>query len=195
VHLRNNIIRVLVLAFGAGALALAGTWFPVSADDGYVGSDVCFDCHPTQWNEWTVSGHPYKLQKAEIAKQRPIPLPEGISWDDVSYVIGGYKWKSRYVGADGYIITTVATDSGPVAGMTQYHNLTGEWVDYHPGELKPCRKVTMTVCPASTALGRSAAFSVKSATARSSISGRTSRPDRSSTRPRRHAGSVTFVEN
>jgi len=134
----NNVRRnQLGLTLVELMVALAGTWFPVSADDGYVGSDVCFDCHPTQWNDWTVSGHPYKLQKAEIAKQRPIPLPEGISWDDVSYVIGGYKWKSRYVGADGYIITTVETDSGPVDGMNQYNNMTGEWVDYHPGELKP----------------------------------------------------------
>ena len=40
----------------------------------------------------------------------PIPLPDGYTWDQISYVIGGYKWKSRYMDENGYIITQGITD-------------------------------------------------------------------------------------
>jgi hypothetical protein len=80
-----------------------------------------------------VSGHPYKLRPAADAKLAPLPLPEGVSWDDVSYVIGGYKWKARFIGEDGYIITS----PGGEDGKNQYNMMTGTWSDYHPGEVKP----------------------------------------------------------
>jgi len=31
--------------------------------------------------------------------------PEGYTWDDITYVIGGYNWKARFIGTEGYIIT------------------------------------------------------------------------------------------
>ena len=103
----------------------------------FEGSDWCFDCHPTQYNDWRVSGHPYKLVPAEDAHVRPIPLPSGIRWDDISYVIGGYKWKSRYMDDQGYIITTVFDeDTGlPIDGMNQYNYMTDKWANYHAGEV------------------------------------------------------------
>jgi len=103
--------------------------FTAAAQD-YDGSDSCVQCHEQNWNEWQVSGHPYKLMSSEEARNRPIPLPEGLTWDDVTYVIGGYKWKSRYLQSDGYVYT-------PEEGRNQYNMLTGEWSDYHAGELKP----------------------------------------------------------
>jgi len=103
--------------------------------DGYVGATVCQTCHEKQYNEWKVSGHPYKLMKSEEARNRPIPLPQGFVWDDISYVIGGYKWKSRYLDRDGYIITTTYDRVGnPIAGANQYNYLTGQWSNYHAGE-------------------------------------------------------------
>ncbi len=45
------------------------------------------------------------------------------SYDDVSYVIGGYGWKARWIDADGYIVTgsnvQFNLDGG---GMVAYHN-------------------------------------------------------------------------
>ncbi len=108
------------------ALLLAGA-APAGAQ--YFGSEFCFDCHSDYYNDWKVSGHPYKLMQAPEAQIRPIPLPEGYSWDDISYVIGGYKWKSRYLGLDGFIITA--------GGNNQYNMMTGRWVDYHKDEVKP----------------------------------------------------------
>lgn len=100
-----------------------------SAQPTYVGSDACKQCHETQWNHFRVSGHPYKLSTAADAASDPIPLPKGVDWADVSYVVGGYRWKSRYLDVDGYFITS--DEDGP--GNNQYNNATGEWVDYNAG--------------------------------------------------------------
>ena len=103
----------------------------------FAGSESCkgSGCHDVQYSEWKSSGHPYKLMSSEEARNRPIPLPIGIDWDDVSYVIGGYKWKSRYIDTDGYIITTTFDEDGdPVPGVNQWNMLAGYWNDYHAGE-------------------------------------------------------------
>jgi hypothetical protein len=119
--IRGGIATIVV-----GAVLLA---FPFTAVAQTI-SDTCGStgCHNANYQDWKASGHPYKFMKAEIAQNRPIPLPEGYTWDEISYVIGGYKWKSRYVDLNGYIITQ---DKSPEGGNTQYNYLTGEWVDYH----------------------------------------------------------------
>ena len=108
---------------------------PASAfGQAYEGAEFCQGCHEKNYQDWSASGHPYKLMKGEQARNRPIPLPLGTTWDDVSYVIGGYKWKSRYIDTDGYIITVTEDEDGnPVDGMNQYNFLTGEWVNYNAG--------------------------------------------------------------
>lgn len=103
----------------------------------FEGSTFCQDCHKKNFSDWSASGHPYKLMKSEEARFRPIPLPIGFAWDDISYVIGGYKWKSRYIDTDGYIITVTEDEDGnPVDGANQYNYLTGKWSDYHAGEVE-----------------------------------------------------------
>ncbi len=111
---------------------------PASAfGQAFEGSDFCQGCHEKNYQDWSASGHPYKLMKGEQARNRPIPLPLGTTWDDVSYVIGGYKWKSRYMDTDGYIITVTEDEDGnAVEGMNQYNFLTGEWVNYNAGVVK-----------------------------------------------------------
>ena len=93
-------------------------------------SDDCATCHNEQYQDWKASGHPYKLMKADIAQNRPIPLPESHTWDEISYVIGGYKWKSRYMDNNGYIITQGLNQGKAEPGDTQYNYLTGKWSDY-----------------------------------------------------------------
>lgn len=99
----------------------------------YAGSESCFKCHPDQFNDWKVSGHPYKIQKAEIAKTWMLPLPKGYTWDDISYVIGGAHKKVRFMDKKGYIITVTGPNKD-VPGKNQYNLETGTWSDYHPGE-------------------------------------------------------------
>jgi hypothetical protein len=119
-----TIVGTVLLAFPLMGVAEA----PDYTD--YTGSESCIRCHEENFALWSVSGHPYKLMRAEEAKNRPIPLPEGVLWEDVTYVIGGYKWKSRYIDNEGFIYT-------PDDGQNQYNNLTGTWSDYHAGEVKP----------------------------------------------------------
>jgi hypothetical protein len=128
----------LVLSVALALPVFAGS--AASAAD-YLGSDTCAaqGCHPGKYSDWHASGHPWKLTSAEVSRNRPLPLPGGFSWEDISYVIGGYKWKSRYMDTDGYIITqTIDEETGDlVDGVNQYNMMTGGWVNYHPGETKP----------------------------------------------------------
>ena len=91
-----------------------------------------------------LSGHPYPLTAVTNStspnypfSQLPAP-PEGYSWDDISYVVGGYNWKARFLDQDGFIIT-----GGDTVTATQYNlendplNLGDEWVASHPSEEVP----------------------------------------------------------
>ena len=116
---------------GMTVFLLSGLVFAES----FVGSDSCLECHEAQFNQWKTSGHPYTLTRSEEARNRPMPLPQGLAWDDIYYVIGGNKWKSRYMDKRGYIITTTYDEAGnEVPGHNQYNYLTGQWTDYHAGE-------------------------------------------------------------
>jgi len=113
-------------------MIVTGAYSPALAAD-YVGSDACFKCHPDQYNDFRVSGHPYKIQKAETAKFWQLPLPKGYTWDDISYVIGGAHKKSRYMDKKGYIITMTGPNRD-IPGKNQYNIETGTWSDYEPGK-------------------------------------------------------------
>jgi len=106
----------------------------------YVGSETCGACHAETYEIFKKSGHPWKLNPVVDGKPPVYPFtevpnpPEGYTWDDVIYVIGGYNWKARFVDKDGYIIT------GDESATTQYNfanpvvgNDVG-WVGYHAGE-------------------------------------------------------------
>lgn len=101
---------------------------------GYAGSEACFKCHPDRYNDWKTSGHPYKLRTAAAAMYAPLPLPKGYMWDDISYVIGGHRWKARYMDKMGFIITTDKSGKGM---PTQYNLATGKWANYKSGEKTP----------------------------------------------------------
>lgn len=106
----------------------------------YVGSEACSECHEGVFDTFMGSGHPHQL-KAVVDGEAPeypfseVPTPpDGYTWDDISYVIGGYNWKARFIDQDGFIITSDAESS------TQYNlendslRLDAEWVPYHAGE-------------------------------------------------------------
>jgi len=93
----------------ANARAVHGTK-PMAA---YVGSNTCKGCHPTIYDDYMKTGHPYKIQKVEGG---PPSYPEGTSpgvpnppadktWNDITYVIGGFGWKARFMDSEGYILT------------------------------------------------------------------------------------------
>lgn len=104
----------------------------------YVGDKTCgaSPCHQDYYNDYRQTGHPFKLNTAADAQTpgyfpaypNPVP-PNGMSWDLVTYVIGGWGWKARFIGTDGYIITE--------NGLNQWNLETSEWVDYDKDEQKP----------------------------------------------------------
>ena len=147
---------------------------PLPDPAAYVGSETCAQCHGEQHGGWVNSGHPYKIvPKDEVVDGTGYPafvqenrgeefaidadffedqaglmtidaetFPNG--WDDISYVIGGYGWKARFIGNDGYIIT--GNDEDKVQFNFPFNNVWGAGAyapkdassaTYHTGEVKP----------------------------------------------------------
>ena len=106
----------------------------------YIGSQVCAECHGELYDLFAQSGHPWTLTKVVDGERPDYPIsdipnpPEGYTWDDISYVVGGYNRKARFLDQDGFIIT------GDADSATQYNfynpdlELGDEWVAYHAGE-------------------------------------------------------------
>jgi predicted CXXCH cytochrome family protein len=137
---------IILLALLAGALVFTGcsddcddtTTPPVNIPQlDFAGSDKCMGCHAENYDKWVVSGHPYKLTKidgespvlkfpdhAAFPNDIVVP-PGGLTWDDISYTIGGYGWKMRWIDKDGFIVTVPSN---------QYNFETETWSDYHSDE-------------------------------------------------------------
>ncbi|MEW6030099.1 MAG: multiheme c-type cytochrome [Chloroflexota bacterium] len=128
---------------------------PAGAAQGaeYVGSAACAECHQATYDTFMMSGHPWKLNKVVDGKQPDYPfaeengdlqLPEGYTWDDISYVIGGYKWKARFMDQNGYIITAPKGEAPDAEKHKDYLNqwnyandYVGKdagWVTYNSGK-------------------------------------------------------------
>ena len=50
----------------------------------YEGAEFCSDCHDQQYDDWITSGHRFILMAGADAQHRPLPLPGGKTWDDIS---------------------------------------------------------------------------------------------------------------
>jgi hypothetical protein len=107
----------------------------------YAGSDVCAACHEEIAKVTANSGHFYKLNKVENGQPPEYPYselgdpPEGYTWDDITYVIGGYGWKARFIDKDGYIITGADENATTQYNLANPNVGTGTgWVKYHAGE-------------------------------------------------------------
>jgi len=93
----------------AGPAGPTGEGAAVGAD--YVTSKVCASCHSDISDAVNMSGHAYKLNPVVNGQPPEYPFtevlnpPEGYTWDDITYVIGGFNWKARFIDKNGYIIT------------------------------------------------------------------------------------------
>jgi len=79
----------------------------------YAGSATCAACHEQIHADYLRTGHPLKIQKIDgkppvyppgTSGGVPQPPPD-LDWSDISYVIGGYGWKARFMDRQGYILT------------------------------------------------------------------------------------------
>ncbi len=133
----------------AGPAGPPGPAGPTGAE--YVGAAACAECHQETYDVFMKSGHPYKLNPVVDGQPPTYPftevteVPEGYTWDDISYVIGGYNWKARFMDKEGYIITGLpgTRGDGNTDYVSQYNfanpivgNEAG-WVAYHSGDEKP----------------------------------------------------------
>lgn len=157
----ENLFGVYVKAVATDASGETGedesdqTFAIVKASErGYVTSEVCKICHEGKYNRARDSGLPWMLTKIENGEPPSFPFssvpdpPEGFSWDDISYVIGGYGWRARFMNSEGYIITT------GVDGVEAQYNierddlgngLSGQWVSYEPDQQQP-KEYTCGAC-------------------------------------------------
>ena len=111
----------------------------------YVGDQACAECHQEIYDRYMMSGHPWKLNLVKDGTPPNYPftqineLPQGYTWDDILYVIGGYAWKARFVNQQGYIITDEPGKSGNTDYLNQWNfanpivGKDASWVKYSSG--------------------------------------------------------------
>jgi hypothetical protein len=93
----------------------------------YVGDQICSGCHQEIYDVYIKSGHPWELNKIADAQAPTYPFskvntpPEGYSWSDIQYVIGGFHWKALFLDKDGYIITGPAGGAASTDFGNQYN--------------------------------------------------------------------------
>ncbi len=107
----------------------------VAEPEGYVGSAACQACHPELYDQFSMTGHNFQLNRAsEASRPGYYPFgdlhgpPPGHGWGEASYVVGGFWWKALFMDDHGYIIT--GTEA-------QYNVQTDRWVAYESGNVKP----------------------------------------------------------
>lgn len=125
----------------SGAPGVAGQDGASYVPPTFIGSEACAECHQDLYDVFMQSGHPWILNEVVDGEPPDYPFstlpspPPGYTWDQISYVVGGYNWKARFLDQDGYIIT------GEDENATTQYNLYNEeleagddWVGYHAGE-------------------------------------------------------------
>ncbi len=122
----------------------AGEPGPTGAE--YVGDELCSGCHYDLAQVYMKSGHPWSLTPVTDGKIADYPftqissLPQGYSPNDISYVIGGYNWKTIFVDSQGYIITGAPGSPDDPTYLNQFNlgnsalGLSSSWTPYHAGE-------------------------------------------------------------
>lgn len=117
----------LLLALAAPASAASD-----KASD-YVGAAGCAPCHREIFEHWSQTGHARILHRPGAIEARDIPLPLGLATADISYIVGGFRWKALFLDRQGFLVTS--SGSGP--GANQFNLQGRHWVDFRPGEKVP----------------------------------------------------------
>jgi hypothetical protein len=123
---------------------------PAAASSGaeYVGSQVCGGCHKDIYDVFSQAGHAWVLTPVSGSQPATYPAtavpnpPAGYSWNEISYIIGGFNWKALFTDQNGYIITIPPTTAGGPDYLNQFNlanpilglNREAGWVSFHSGE-------------------------------------------------------------
>jgi hypothetical protein len=115
-----------------GPPGLQGPPGPAGADASstaadYIGDQTCSGCHQPIYDVYIKSGHPWKLNEIGEGQAPDYPyteieaLPEGYTWDDILFVIGGFNWKALFINREGFIITDAPGNTGNADYLNQYN--------------------------------------------------------------------------
>lgn len=132
---------------GNGGEAGSTVTITVTAESlSYVGSDRCLLCHRDK-SSYLETGHNFKLTKVNgKAPQYPFTSIDGSvdflnvdnslgnpsGWQDISYVIGGYKSSAMFIDQNGYIM---AGDKAGTGLAPKGESVTENMIwPYHPGD-------------------------------------------------------------
>ena len=111
----------------------------------YIGSQTCSACHPDISAAVNKTGHPWNQVKIADGISPTYPFtkiiepPAGYTWNEISYVIGGYNWKALFVDINGYIVTDAPGKSGNADYLNQWNlanvrlDKEAGWVSYKAG--------------------------------------------------------------
>jgi len=151
---------VTVVAFGVGAgcppftppeeeedTGFMNTTDKTNANAKFISSVACRQCHTDISNWQLIHGHAHKLTRVqggppsfpEQGTRAGVPNPpQGFEWSDISYVVGGYTKKGRFIDHDGYVLVD------GVAGVKTQWNLdypangtTAGFASYEPERTAP----------------------------------------------------------
>ncbi len=113
-----------------------------TASQEFVGAEKCGECHEDIYNKYTLTGHANDLVKIdgsapthpydEMTGGIPEP-PEGYTWDDISYVVGGVGWKALFLDKNGYVITGPSAQYNFAVKRIDFEADAG-WSAYDDGE-------------------------------------------------------------
>lgn len=107
---------------------------------GYVGSQACAECHEEIATIHSQTGHAYILNRVVDGQPPAYPAtqvsdpPEGYTWDDILYVVGGYGWKAVFIDQSGNLITGTETINTQFNFANRDLGTDDEWVAFHVGE-------------------------------------------------------------
>jgi hypothetical protein len=103
-------------------------------ENSYTGSKSCFMCHSPARKLWDEHGHSKMLRpvmNGQAPQDAKVTPPQGKTWKDLSYLIGGYHVYGQFADAKGYVVTGPGAQwslEGKV--LTPYH------ADMAPGTMK-----------------------------------------------------------
>lgn len=132
---------------GTSAPVFNNTADPTNAGATAIGSAACRACHPDVAALTRVHGHGQALKRIEGAAPEypsqgtragvPNP-PDALTWNDVSYVIGGYTHAAFFVDANGYVLAdgTAGANTGWLLDFPA-NGTTAHFTSYLPTQIAP----------------------------------------------------------
>ena len=115
-----------------------------TASQEYIGADKCGECHEAAFASFVLTGHANDLKRIVNGEPPSYPYdavtggvqepPAGYTWDDVSYVVGGYGWKALFLDRDGYVLTGAADETTQYNFANEALEAPAGWAAYHAGE-------------------------------------------------------------